>query len=266
MKKLKPILIISALFFAIVFNMGFYPVFSVPVNSCRFVVNKIEKGKNSLILNGNFINGSKSRISNVKDLNITIKNSKGVVIATAVFNDNRLNSIDMLPGTNLPWKFVLYDKKFNSVNTKNLKVTSTFSNLTEYNNTSTSGIHVFYNNNEVNFENKPFLDSSNTLYVPVEILYNINVKPNLKKPNFVKASEGDIDEEKKPAKKPKKAGRSGDPNTLLLKQFPKLKKHKLFIINNMPYIDLSTFNSLLKPKYTYYLSQDDGYYSIIILK
>lgn len=259
MKKIRINLTSFILAFVIILNLGICITYASPADPCSFIVNKIEKNNGSLTLNGYFVNGSRSRISNIKNVNIVLKNSKGTVIKTVTINNNQLNTIDMLPGTNLQWKFTLYDKKFNSINKKDLKATVTFNNLTEYNNLSMNGIHVFLDD-EINFEYKPFLDTSNNLYLPAEILYTLNLKPNLKKPNFIKMPPSTFTDGKKHQKK------LPNINSLLSKQFPKLKQHKIIIVDNVPYIDLETFKALLKPKYTIYFSQDNDYYSLVIIK
>jgi hypothetical protein len=210
----------------------------------KFIATRLIKNKNTIFVDGIFLNGSKDRVYNFKDvkLNVTIKSDvatkSDVLIKSFTFNDSNLKEINLPAGNSVRWRFNLGKQNFNAINLNSIKITCDFNYLTEFNNSFDNRIHVFYDNTEFESKSKqPYIDkNTNTIFIPTEMIMGMSKYLNTKGLRVFLKNNGK-------------------------ENIPQKKKSKN-LIND--YIPISFLENMLFPKHHVYHEQNDDYCIIII--
>lgn len=142
---------VLALTLALIMTIGYCFTAQAAVNTAYHAYDvKIEN--NTLLVTGFFYNNGNIDVSNFRDVELTVMDAKGNVIAKETFNDNNLRKLSLMPGEAAPWTFG-FDKyvKGSDLSKWTCYTKYTTTNGKEHN-LGTDSIHVFFNGRQIKFD------------------------------------------------------------------------------------------------------------------
>lgn len=228
MKKVISLLIV----FTIV-TSGLNYVHSENITNPKFIIIRQDKRADSLSISGIFINTTKDRIYNFKNVKILIKPKADAPPITFEFNDRKLEDMDLSAGCYIKWRFFISDARLKKISSKNMVINCDFNYLTEFNNAYDKGIHIFFDNEELFFSSDPiFVPDSDVILIPYDIFNYIAPKAK---------------------------------NRIAIRP-PKKNNKNIVVINAEDYITLDYLKQQLKPGTDIFINQNSDYTNLTIYK